>query len=92
MAKMYFQRKNIGNFWVTIADEKSMPPSCAGVRLSRTCSRLAGWQEEAAGGRAGPPTAGDIHLCETTHSHFSTQNRQLDHLAVIPTLVLLSLK
>ena len=52
MAKMYFQRKNIGNFWETIADEKSMPPSCAGVRLSRICSRLAGWQEEAAGGRS----------------------------------------
>ena len=58
MAKIYFQRKNIGNFRATSTDGKSMLPSCADVRLSRMCSGLAGWKEEAAGGRGGPPTAG----------------------------------
>ena len=74
MAKMYFQGKNIGNFGVTIADEKSMPPSCAGVRLGRTCSRLSGWQEGVAGVRGDPLQQG-TDISETTHSHFSTQNR-----------------
>ena len=64
----------MGNFRATSTDGKSMPPSCADVRLSRMCSGLAGWKEEAAGGR-GAPYSRDSHLCGTTHSHFSTQNR-----------------
>lgn len=49
--RIYFQKKNICNFWSTTADGKSMPLSCAAIRLSRMCSRLIGWQEEAAVGR-----------------------------------------